>query len=345
MSKSKMRLPPEGGEMSDADAIEHSRAKYARRGDANNVRADSDDEGEGVVSKETSDYKSKHTLDSDEEDEVKYKKLDMNKVEGQEETGVEFDGNTKITPFNMEEDLEEGHFDTDGNFIFNKKERNIKDAWLDNIDWAHIKKAAGDQWEKAEKDDDSSVRAMGDNELKSVYEKISILLQPNESIEKALRRLGKQKLSAAEERKRRWAAKKAGQAYQDESSAHVKELTGLADSLVSRGEMEAYQYTKAKLELLARQMDNKAIDQLDMFSDTPSASRKESAAGGAKVDDGVKWEYKFSEKADAKIHGPVSSEEMLKMQEDGKFEHGGWARKYGQQAFYTVARLDFELYT
>lgn len=33
---------------------------------------------------------------------------------------MEFEGNTKIMPFNVEEDLEEGHFDTDGNFIFNK---------------------------------------------------------------------------------------------------------------------------------------------------------------------------------------------------------------------------------
>lgn len=52
----------------------------------------------------------------------------------------------------------------------------------------------------------------------------------------------------------------------------MKDLTGLADSLVSKGEMEAYQYTKEKLQLLSHQMDNKAADQVDMFADTPTTS-------------------------------------------------------------------------
>lgn len=38
---------------------------------------------------------------------------------------------------------------------------------------------------------------MGDGELKSVYEKISTFLLPNETIEKALKRFGKQKSSFA----------------------------------------------------------------------------------------------------------------------------------------------------
>lgn len=46
-------------------------------------------------------------------------------VEGQEECDMDFEGTTKITAFNMKEDLEEGHFDSTGNFIFNKKEKVI----------------------------------------------------------------------------------------------------------------------------------------------------------------------------------------------------------------------------
>lgn len=42
-------------------------------------------------------------------------------VEGQEDSGEEeFEGNTKIMAFNMKDDLEDGHFDTDGTFIFKK---------------------------------------------------------------------------------------------------------------------------------------------------------------------------------------------------------------------------------
>ncbi|VDK45441.1 unnamed protein product [Anisakis simplex] len=371
MSSISKRQLPESSEMSDSDAIRHSRRKYTRlEGTKGTAAADlfeHDLDEDKPQNDNCGEYKSKHTLDSDEEEDIKYTKLDIDKVEGQEEAGIEFEGNTKITAFNMKEDLEDGHFDTNGTFIFNKKERDIKDAWLDNIDWAHIKKRAGSNWNKTDEDDnDAAVKTMDDDELKNVYEKLLSLLQPNENIEKALKRLGKQKLplfkrcdiavSAAEERKRRWAAKREGKTYEDESALSVKELTGLADSLVSKGEMEAYQYTKEKLQLFINQLENKAVDEVDMFSDnnqstsSPSHSNKDSSSVGkseVKNDAGdvVKWEYKLSEKEDAEIHGPFSSGEMLKMQEEGKFEDGGWARKYGTKTFYTVARLDFDIYT
>lgn len=75
-------------------------------------------------------------------------------------------------------------------------------------------------------------------------------------------------------------------------------------------------------------------------------------AGESKKNDGaakstsndVVWEYKLSNDEDAEIIGPVSSKEMMKLQEEGKFENGGWARKKGMQTFYTIARLDFEIY-
>lgn len=86
-----------------------------------------------------------------------------------------------------------------------------------------------------------------------------------------------QGVSAAEERKRRWEAKKKGVEYVDEGGNAMKELTGLADSLVSRGEMEAYQYTVEKLQYLLRQMEHKAVDNLDIFSDQPSSATSSSS--------------------------------------------------------------------
>lgn len=88
-----------------------------------------------------------HTLESDEEEEEDHKRLDTRRVEGQEDCGVDFDGSIKITAFNMKEDEEEGHFDETGNFIFDKKTKDVQDAWLDGIDWSLVKKKAGDQWE------------------------------------------------------------------------------------------------------------------------------------------------------------------------------------------------------
>ncbi|EJD75662.1 hypothetical protein LOAG_17242 [Loa loa] len=345
MAKSKVRFS-EVDELTDEGALQHSRAKYARYQDDEKRNSDEEENDEGT----RKDYQSKHTLDSDEEEEVKYNKLDVDRIDGQEEADLEYEGNTKIMPFNMKEDLEEGHFDADGNFIFDKKETEIKDAWLDNIDWANVKADAGDQWNQKNEEDSSTTKNLGDSELKNIYEKIASMLKSNETIERALARFGKEKgLSAAEERRKRWAAKKAGKEYVNEKNFAVKELTGLTDTLVSNGEMEAYQYTLEKVQYMIQELKSKAADILDMFSDeTPTCSArgksKQTSETARSTSNAVVWEYKLSNDEDAKIIGPVSSEEMMKLQGEGKFENGGWARKKGMQTFYTIARLDFEIY-
>lgn len=40
----------------------------------------------------------------------------------------------------MREELEEGHFDKEGHYHWNK-EAQIKDNWLDNIDWVKVLRA------------------------------------------------------------------------------------------------------------------------------------------------------------------------------------------------------------
>lgn len=47
---------------------------------------------------------------------------------------IDCDEGVPITPFNLKEEMEEGHFDSEGNY-FIKKEKDIRDNWLDNIDW------------------------------------------------------------------------------------------------------------------------------------------------------------------------------------------------------------------
>lgn len=42
-----------------------------------------------------------------------------------------------FTAFNMKEELEEGHFDKEGHYLW-KKEKQIRDNWLDNIDWVQV---------------------------------------------------------------------------------------------------------------------------------------------------------------------------------------------------------------
>ena len=63
-------------------------------------------------------------MDSDEEDneeeEKKYDVMTEEDFEGAEEGTVDFDDGEKITPFNMKDEMEEGHFDKQGNYFFNK---------------------------------------------------------------------------------------------------------------------------------------------------------------------------------------------------------------------------------
>ncbi|XP_050711359.1 CD2 antigen cytoplasmic tail-binding protein 2-like isoform X2 [Eriocheir sinensis] len=98
----------------------------------------------------------KHSLDSDEEedeDEAGGKGVDKNydilkeeDIDGQEEKTLEFEGETQITPFNMKEEMEDGHFDGDGFYHFKKDATQIKDAWLDDIDW--VKRLGGNKNKK-----------------------------------------------------------------------------------------------------------------------------------------------------------------------------------------------------
>ncbi|XP_073824776.1 myotrophin homolog isoform X2 [Musca autumnalis] len=76
----------------------------------------------------------KHTLDSDEEDSDEYERDDVDDVDGEEDGVPNIRDDIKITPFNMREELEEGHFDKEGHYHWDKNS-DIRDNWLDNIDW------------------------------------------------------------------------------------------------------------------------------------------------------------------------------------------------------------------
>lgn len=62
--------------------------------------------------------------------------------EGQEDLEEEYeqDGETKITPFNMKDEMEEGYFDGQGTYIWNKRDGSeVKDNWLDSVDWMKVR--------------------------------------------------------------------------------------------------------------------------------------------------------------------------------------------------------------
>ena len=313
----------------------------------------------------------KHSIDSDDEDddrkeEEKFEKMKEDDIEGQEDETVMLDGDIKITPFNLKEERQEGEFNADGDFIWSKKDE-IKDAWLDNIDWVKIKQKTKAENEKEDEADEAEDEAqLAYNEMNN-YKQMLEIMKPGESVAKTLRRLGggKSAMSASQ----RWKKKKAG-AQEDPKEKENKEkmlkLTGLADGILSRsGNMEIYEETfesimhKVKTEEEKKLGPKTAIpegvdddDALDMFADSlddskPSTSTKKAPeptkSAEPALSDDVMWEFKWKEE-DTEVHGPHSSQSMLDWQESGYFSDGVLVRKMGTGEFRDSKRIDFDLY-
>lgn len=328
------------------------------------------------------DNSKKHTLDSDEEDDNDETNniLDENDIEGEEDTNANVDDEQRMTAFNMQEEMEMGHFDKQGHFIW-KNEREVRDNWLDNIDWQKVDKSKQNPYqldteEKGlgeESDDDSEDAKF--NEIDK-YKLIITYLKPQESINKAIKRLGgsDQKLSSVERLKR----KKAGTLTTNEQ---VSELTELAnDILTATGNMDIYQETYEIITQKLQQHENKlksksgvADSELDMYADDFDVKEKgklgvEAQSGDEKIEEleterkdedsgstvgpiEITWELKRSQTDDAKIEGPFTTEKMAEFSNNGDFASGGvWVRKCGATAtsgdeqFYAANRIDFELY-
>jgi len=198
----------------------------------------------------------KHTLDSDEEDDNPApKKLDIRSVQGQEKPTIEYDGSVKIMPFNMDEENEEGHYDEDGNYVFDKEKNDIKDEWLDGFDWDSVKQKAGSKWNKMTDEDDNAevVEADGVGACEQI---LKHLTDEKMTVNDVLKKMNTQKqLTPAEERKRRWEAKKSGVEYKNDFSELSNELTGAVDDLISLGHMDAYSMNRSQINELYEKLE------------------------------------------------------------------------------------------
>lgn len=170
----------------------------------------------------------------------------------------------KLTPFNLREEMTEGRFDADGNY-FAKKENEIRDNWLDNIDWVKVK-------ERPESDDGDGPEDEARPE-KDVFAEMVELMKPGETITKALQRLGGGKKN--QKRQNRKSSQEKVEEGPSEETAKNKEdllkLTGLADDILCRGNYEIYGYTYERIQhMIKKQEENKKEAEdaaFDMFGD------------------------------------------------------------------------------
>lgn len=294
--------------------------------------------------------KKKHTLDSDEEDSDEYEREDDDNIDGDGEEGISnIRDDVKITPFNMREELEEGHFDKEGQYHWDKSNNEIRDNWLDNIDWVKVDES------HVKKDEVPSSSTNNDLDEKRVYEHILSYMENNETVAQTIRRLGKsrKKLSTAERLKN----KKLG--IVDVEGDKIMKLTEMVnDILTTTGNMDVYEMTFAciekKIKTLSCGSSKSSGDTgLDMYADDfteREVTTKTQTTHTAKNDDASKeekhifWEFKWKQD-DNELNGPYKTTEMLEMSKNGKLGNGVYVRKVGENTnFYTSNRIDFDLY-
>jgi len=340
-----------------------------------------------------------HTLDSDEEDEAAAEaqqeagRLPDEAIIGQEagEAGVDAEG-IRFTAFNMNEELEEGHFDVQGNYIFNR-EKELRDSWLDNIDWVQVKKvesaggkrsssgagladSSSDEEAAAADADEAAGTATAKSGEHNLRREMLSLMRAGESVARAIRRLGGGGGGAAA----RWRAKRqkapAKTSAEPADRAAMLRLSGLADQLVSRGDMDVYEATFELLTFhVAREEERlaklKAPPEFDMFSDAAAPGAAASGATAAATVEAVApelqvlWEYCLTrpeaEPEPTSLFGPFDSQQMQDWCEQGfprtaqnAAERCGpqpeaatevFVRRVGLKAdFYSSRRIEFDLY-
>jgi len=186
-----------------------------------------------------------HSLDSDEEDEEanlqKYNYLDPAEFDGEEEGLARTEGDIKITAFNMREEMEEGHFDKEGTFIF-KKNVEEADHWVQNLDSiqvADISKIKKFQQQQGDDDDKAEI------DIVTNYKKMLSLMQKGETIKSAIQRIG----SCIKELRT-----KNKKAKSDQIIAEIKletskldKLTSIADQILLDDDVNIYEKTYEQL--------------------------------------------------------------------------------------------------
>ncbi|EDV22630.1 uncharacterized protein TRIADDRAFT_28719 [Trichoplax adhaerens] len=289
---------------------------------------------QALASDDVKRFKSKHSLDSDEEDDRKQvDKLNEDDIEGQEdETETYTDDGMKITPFNLKEELEEGYFDAEGNYFANKDD-DVSDNWLQAVDWNKIK----NQSNKIEQEDSAQsekVDKLPPDGILNALKELAAFLLPKETPIRAIRRFGGNKGSSASQK---WKLKKerfqpadiAGTANTEKEEDNRKKcerITEITDLLLHNDRTNIYH---ENLEYINHQISLLSEKSKDENNDT------------------VNWFYKWKDEEDAEVFGPYSSAQMLDWTNQGYFPDGVFARRAETEdsLYYTSKRIDFDLYT
>ncbi|EPX72264.1 GYF domain-containing protein [Schizosaccharomyces octosporus yFS286] len=321
----------------DSDSEEEVAMKKPKNdGDASDMFSESSgDEAKGNADRETEEQdpserlaqrglSSRNELDDEFEDEDTnaQETLRYEDIEGQEEVSdsVSIDsegegrdsGKSKVTPFNLKEDMEEGDFDENGNFVRKSNDPHDQyDAWLSGDVSSKRSIAAAKRAEFTRKQDAHKKMLSDVEELKrlpfhTVPEALSFLIvrmEPDENVLSFLQRQSISTLMTNRARKQKNTSEHVSlerQSADEYRKRLIETITGCITFLEDRTKIESlYSETKEALQRLFQRITHEAWKPPTVDTEKPSFS--------------FKWE------GDEGIYGPYSAAQMQAWDNQGYF--------------------------
>lgn len=258
----------------------------------------------------------------DEEDEAV--NIDYYNNPEEEHTGTRKKTEPKMEAFHLRDDLEEGDFDEEGNFIRHAEDDMAhQDAWLDGINAKSIKKAREAHESRQAYENEQEGYAPRADVLLSLVP----LLQPAESPMEALQRLAPKKNA----RRRQHAKTATAEPSEDEvqRKKDVEAITGACEKLLDGGMANVYELSREELSRAYQRETGEAV---------PDLKRKRDSASSPPVE----WEFKWD--GTDEIHGPYPTSHMVEWDRAGYFDERARIRQVGESDFVPHSEVSFGRY-
>ncbi|KAM0516691.1 hypothetical protein ACHAPE_005325 [Trichoderma viride] len=263
----------------------------------------------------------------------------------------------KVEAFNLREEMEEGRFDQNGNYVRKANDADaVHDSWLEGLSKKDMKKAAAAHDRREAEAREKRIEEDGVLESELLAALITRLERTETPLE-ALARLGKDKPKTKKIPK--WKLKKMNKGAEametdqevaaDPKEVEIKEaidaITDAADKLLSRGHEEIYDQER---ELLVREYRRETGEdwvepkiEVEAEAEAQPASAAAAEDASARVN-GTMWEFRWTDGRDnAAKQGPFDGPAMKAWQDAGYFGQGVEFRIVGTGEDAWAASADF----
>ncbi|RYP50843.1 hypothetical protein DL768_003761 [Monosporascus sp. mg162] len=255
----------------------------------------------------------------------------------------------KVEAFNLKAEQEEGRFDEAGNYVRKAADPDaVHDRWLEGVSKKDMKRAAAAH-EKREEERRQKRREDDSILTSDLLKSLVLQLDPGETAEEALMRLGKrqktktkpkkvpkwkQKKQKAEDAMEVDPAEKEKEAAEDPEQARIRDainiITDAASKLLERDRPDIYDRERERLiRDYQREADEPWVEPPKEGPDPDHEDAKNSSARNGRM-----WEYRWTDgRDDAAKQGPFDGPTMKAWQDAGYFGEGVEFREVGDESW------------